>query len=86
MLAGWLKVHFYASEIVTTIMLNYIAIIGTGYLVTGPMIEGAGKYPQTAKISEAGDAAPFPAADPLAHRLPASPAGLRSSCTCCSSR
>ena len=53
MLAGWLKVRFGASEIVTTIMLNYIAIIGTGWLVTGPMIEGAGKYPQTAKIAEA---------------------------------
>lgn len=53
MLAGWLKVRFGASEIVTTIMLNYIAIIGTGYLVTGPMIEGAGRYPQTAKIAEA---------------------------------
>jgi len=53
MSAGWLKVRFGASEIVTTIMLNYIAIIGTGYLVTGPMIEGAGKYPQTAKIAEA---------------------------------
>jgi general nucleoside transport system permease protein len=52
MLAGWLKVRFNASEIVTTIMLNYIAIIGTGWLVTGPMIEGAGKYPQTAKIFE----------------------------------
>jgi general nucleoside transport system permease protein len=50
MLAGWLKVRFNASEIVTTIMLNYIAIIATGWLVTGPMIEGAGKYPQTAKI------------------------------------
>lgn len=53
MLAGWLKVRFGASEIVTTIMLNYIAIIGTGFLVTGPMIEGAGRYPQTAKIAEA---------------------------------
>lgn len=53
MLAGWLKVRFGASEIVTTIMLNYIAIISTGYLVTGPMIEGAGRYPQTAKIAEA---------------------------------
>lgn len=53
MLAGWLKVRFNASEIVTTIMLNYIAIIGTGYLVTGPMIEAVGKYPQTAKIAEA---------------------------------
>ncbi len=53
MLAGWLKVRFGASEIVTTIMLNYIAIIGTGYLVTGPMIEEVGKFPQTAKIAEA---------------------------------
>ncbi|MCG3211946.1 MAG: hypothetical protein FOGNACKC_05592 [Anaerolineae bacterium] len=53
MLAGWLKVRFGASEIVTTIMLNYIAIIGTGYLVTGPIIEEVGKFPQTAKIAEA---------------------------------
>jgi simple sugar transport system permease protein len=51
MIAGWLKVRFNASEIVTTIMLNYIAIIGTSYLVTGPMIEAVGQYPQTAKIS-----------------------------------
>jgi len=53
MMAGWFKVRFGASEIVTTIMLNYIAIIGTGYLVTGPLIEEAGKFPQTAQISEA---------------------------------
>lgn len=53
MLAGYLKVRFGASEIVTTIMLNYIAIIGTGYLVTGPLIEEAGKFPQTARIAEA---------------------------------
>lgn len=53
MLAGYLKIRFGASEIVTTIMLNYIAIIGTGYLVTGPMIEEVGKFPQTARIAEA---------------------------------
>ncbi len=52
MMAGWFKVRFGASEIVTTIMLNYIAIIGTGYLVTGPLIEEAGKFPQTAQIAE----------------------------------
>jgi len=54
MLAAWLKIRFNASEIVTTIMLNYVAIIGTGYLVTGPMIEQAGAYPQTARLSPAG--------------------------------
>ena len=53
MLAAYLKVRFGASEIVSTIMLNYIAIIGTGYLVTGPMIEEVGKFPQTARIAEA---------------------------------
>ena len=47
MLAAWLKIRFNASEIVTTIMLNYIAIVGTSYLVTGPMIEKDGHYPQT---------------------------------------
>jgi simple sugar transport system permease protein len=54
MLAGYLRVRFNANEIVTTIMLNYIAIIGTGYLVTGPLMDPAGgKYPQTARIVEA---------------------------------
>ena len=86
MLAGWLKVRFGASEIVTTIMLNYIAIIGTGWLVTGPMIEGAGKYPQTAKIAEAAMLPRFLPPTRLAHRLPDRHTGLRGACTCCSSR
>ncbi len=53
MLAGFLKNRFGANEVVTTIMLNYLAIIGTSYLVTGPMIEEVGKFPQTARINEA---------------------------------
>jgi ABC-type uncharacterized transport system permease subunit len=53
MLAAFLKNRFGASEVVTTIMLNYVAIYITGYLVTGPMIETAGLFPQTPKISEA---------------------------------
>lgn len=53
MLAGYLRNRFGASEIITTIMLNYVAIIGTGYLVTGPIIDTASKYPQSAKIVEA---------------------------------
>ncbi len=52
-LAGFLKVRFGASEIVTTIMLNFLAIIATSYLVTGPMIEAVGKFPQTAQIADA---------------------------------
>lgn len=53
MLAGYLRVRFGASEIVTTIMLNYVAIISTSYLVTGPMQEAGAEYPQTARLAEA---------------------------------
>ncbi|UXU76591.1 MULTISPECIES: ABC transporter permease [unclassified Paracoccus (in: a-proteobacteria)] len=49
-IAGWLKVRFQASEIVTTIMLNYIALIGTSYLVTGPMKDSRAAYPQSARL------------------------------------
>jgi ABC-type uncharacterized transport system permease subunit len=52
-LAGWLKSRFGANEVVTTVMLNYVAIIGTGYLVSGPMIEPGGRYPQTVQIGQA---------------------------------
>jgi simple sugar transport system permease protein len=52
MLAAFLKNRFGANEVVTTIMLNYIAIFITGWLVTGPMIETAGLFAQTAKISQ----------------------------------
>ncbi len=50
-IAGLMKIYFRASEVVTTIMLNYIAIIGTSYLVTGPMKDPAVPYPQTAKLA-----------------------------------
>jgi len=49
-IAGYLKVRFAASEIVTTIMLNYIALIGTSYLVTGPMRDPSAAYPQSARL------------------------------------
>jgi general nucleoside transport system permease protein len=50
-LAGLLRVYFRASEVVTTIMLNYIAIIFTSYLVTGPLKDPAASYPQSAKLA-----------------------------------
>lgn len=52
MLAAFMKNRFGANEVVTTIMLNYVAIYLTGWLVTGPMIETKGLFAQTAKISE----------------------------------
>jgi general nucleoside transport system permease protein len=50
LLAAWLKIRFGASEVITTIMLNYIAIHWVSFLVTGPMKEIGGNMPQTAPI------------------------------------
>ncbi len=35
-LAGWLKAKWSVNEIITTLMMNYIAILGLEYLVYGP--------------------------------------------------
>lgn len=50
-LAGFLKVKYNASEVITTVMMNTIAINFCGYMVSGPMVEGTGKT-QTAPIAE----------------------------------
>ena len=50
LLAAWLKIKFGASEVITTIMLNYIAIHWISYLVTGPMKEPPGNFPQTPQV------------------------------------
>lgn len=52
-LAGWLKVRLGLNEVVTTIMLNYIAIGIVSYLVTGPWQEAAHYNPQTDEIAAA---------------------------------
>ncbi len=49
-LAGYLKARFNANEIITTIMLNYVAFSLTNYVVNGPLKEKAGAYPQTDPI------------------------------------
>ena len=52
LIIGWLKVKFGANEIITTVMFNYVAIYFISYLVTGPMIEPPGTYPQSRPILE----------------------------------
>lgn len=49
-IVGFLKNQFGSSEIITTVMMNYIAKYIVGYLVTGPMMEPTGKYPQTLEV------------------------------------
>lgn len=52
LVAGWLKVRFGANEMITTIMLNYIAQYWVSYLVAGPMMEAGGQMPQSAPIPD----------------------------------
>jgi simple sugar transport system permease protein len=58
-LAGWLKVRLGLNEVVTTIMLNYIAIGFVGFLVTGPLQESIRANPQTDEIASSAVLARF---------------------------
>lgn len=52
-IAGWLKTKFNANEVITTLMLNYIATYLLAYLVYGPMMDPEGfGFPQTPLLSE----------------------------------
>ncbi|MBB3110271.1 simple sugar transport system permease protein [Paenibacillus phyllosphaerae] len=51
-IAGALKVGRGASEIINTIMLNYVAIFLISYMVTGPMKEAGGSLPQSASLPD----------------------------------
>lgn len=52
-LAGWLKIRFNANEVITTLMLNYLAVHFLSYLVYGPMMDPRGsKMPQTSLVLE----------------------------------
>jgi simple sugar transport system permease protein len=52
-IAGLLKATRGVHEVISTIMLNFIAILFIGYMVTGPMKEvSALDIPQTAKMAE----------------------------------
>jgi len=49
---GMLKAVFGSSEIIITIMLNYVAVYFLSYLVDKPLREKSGFYPQTDMIGE----------------------------------
>lgn len=52
LLAGFLKVKFSANEIITTIMLNYVAIYFVGFMINYPLLEPPGFLRQTARVAE----------------------------------
>jgi ABC-type uncharacterized transport system permease subunit len=60
-LAGWMKSRFNANEIISTLMLNYVAISIANYLVAGPF-----KSP----LASGAETAPLPASSYLPTLLP----------------
>ena len=49
-IAGQLKLRRNVNEVISTIMLNFIALAFISYLVQGPLMESGGRYPQTDPI------------------------------------
>lgn len=55
-LAGWLKVRWGVDEIISTIMMNFIAALFVNYMITGPLREPTGGgVPLTREIAEAAE-------------------------------
>ncbi|MEM7801323.1 MAG: ABC transporter permease [Chloroflexota bacterium] len=54
-LAGWLKISFGADEVITTLMLNFVSILLTQWLTTGPFRNDAvrGETASTPLVNEA---------------------------------
>jgi simple sugar transport system permease protein len=52
-IAGLLRLTRNVDEVISTIMLNFIAVGLVGYLVHGPLLEAAGNYPQTDAVAAA---------------------------------
>lgn len=52
-IAGVLKVRRNVNEVISTIMLNFVALGLASYLVHGPLMETAGQYPQSDAIAAA---------------------------------
>jgi simple sugar transport system permease protein len=48
--AGWLKVKRGINEIISTLMLNYIAILFMEYVARGPLQEPGGYLPESAQL------------------------------------
>lgn len=58
-LPAWLKSRFGTLEVVSTIMMNFLALYVVSYLVRGPLQEPTGIYPQSASIAVAAQLPPL---------------------------
>jgi general nucleoside transport system permease protein len=52
-IAAWLRVRFAVLEVISTIMLNFVAIQLVAYLVHGPLGDPSGIYPQSPSLPPA---------------------------------
>jgi len=52
-IAAWMRERFNVPAVISTLMLNFIALDGVGYLVRGPLQEPSHIYPQTQELSGA---------------------------------
>lgn len=51
--AAWLKARHRVTEVVSTLLLNFVALHFVGYLIRGPLQEPTGSYPQSLAIPAA---------------------------------
>lgn len=51
-IAGWLRARYNASEIIVTIMLNYVALHMLGYVIRGPLQGSVQNYPRSEDIPD----------------------------------
>ena len=56
---AWLRARFGVLEVITTIMLSFIAELLVSYLVHGPLQEAGRTYPQSDPLAEAARLAPL---------------------------
>jgi ABC-type uncharacterized transport system permease subunit len=54
-ICGWLRERRAVSEIISTIMLNFVAVQLLSYAVHGPLIEPSRSYPKSAPIARAAE-------------------------------
>jgi general nucleoside transport system permease protein len=52
-IAGFLRARFEVLEVISTILLNFVALNVVGWLVRGPLQEPQGTYPQSEALPEA---------------------------------
>jgi ABC-type uncharacterized transport system permease subunit len=50
-IAAWLRRRFGVLEVISTLMLNFIALEAVAYLVRGPLQEPSRVYPQTSELA-----------------------------------